>query len=85
MLNAYLSKLETPPLKGVAFGSVFAPTNPAEDAQLFNLKENPHEFIAEHHNTEVTALIGITPEAKQTNLAKDPQPPPNSTKCAPSC
>ena len=43
------------------------------ETQLFNLKENPHEFIAEHHDPEVAALIGITPEAKQTNLAKDPQ------------
>jgi hypothetical protein len=43
------------------------------ETQLFNLRENPHEFIAEHHDPKVTALTGITPESKQTNLAKDPQ------------
>jgi arylsulfatase A-like enzyme len=42
------------------------------ETQLFNLKENPHEFIAEHHDTKVVALTRVTPEAKQTNLAKDP-------------
>jgi choline-sulfatase len=43
------------------------------ETQLFNLAENPHELIAEHHAPEVTALTGITPDAKHANLAKDPQ------------
>jgi arylsulfatase A-like enzyme len=44
----------------------------ARSTQLFNLKENPHEFIAEHHDPEIAKLAGIQPTAKQTNLAKDP-------------
>lgn len=40
--------------------------------QLFNLKENPYEFIAEHHDPKVTALSGIHPETQQANLAQDP-------------
>jgi arylsulfatase A-like enzyme len=41
--------------------------------QLFNLKDNPHEFLAEHHNPAVTSLSGIRPAANQTNLAADSQ------------
>lgn len=41
--------------------------------QLFNLKENPHELLAEHHDPKVIALTGITPAKHQTNLASDPQ------------
>lgn len=41
--------------------------------QLFNLKENPNEFIKEHHDPKVIALTGITPEANQLNLADDPK------------
>jgi hypothetical protein len=37
--------------------------------QLFNLAENPNEFISEHHNPQVIALTGITPQSHQTNLA----------------
>jgi arylsulfatase A-like enzyme len=43
------------------------------ETQLFNLKDNPHEFIAEHHDAKVSGLTGSKPEPKQTNLAKDPQ------------
>ena len=43
------------------------------ETQLFNLKDNPDEFLAEHHNSKVTALTGVLPTAKQTNLANDPQ------------
>ena len=43
------------------------------ETQLFNLDENPHEFIAEHHNPEVSALTGVPPAAGQTNLAGDPR------------
>jgi arylsulfatase A-like enzyme len=45
----------------------------ARETQLFNLKENPHEFIAEHHNPQVAAHSGISPAKHQTNLANDPQ------------
>lgn len=41
--------------------------------QLFNLKENPHEFIAEHHDPKVTTFTRETPTKNQTNLANDPQ------------
>ena len=41
--------------------------------QLFNLKENPHEFMKEHHDPEVIAITGVKPKKNQTNLAKDPK------------
>ncbi len=43
------------------------------ETQLFNLKENPHEFIEEHHDPKVTGLTRETPTKNQTNLANDPQ------------
>ncbi len=41
--------------------------------QLFNLAENPHEFLIEHHAPQVTALTGVVPEPHQVNLADDPR------------
>ncbi len=41
--------------------------------QLFNLKENPNEFLKEHQAPEVVALTGNKPEAHQVNLADDPR------------
>ena len=41
--------------------------------QLFNLKENPHEFIKEHHDPKVVALTGIKPTQNQLNLADNPK------------
>ncbi|HPZ82278.1 MAG TPA: sulfatase-like hydrolase/transferase [Thermogutta sp.] len=41
--------------------------------QLFNLAENPHEFLIEHHNPNVTALTGVVPEPHQVSLADDPR------------
>lgn len=41
--------------------------------QLFNLAENPHEFVAEHHDPQVTRLTGIKPTQEQVNLAGDPR------------
>jgi choline-sulfatase len=43
------------------------------ETQLFNLKENPHELVAEHHDPKVTALTGESPKNHQVNLASDPQ------------
>lgn len=43
------------------------------ETQLFNLKENPNEFLTEHHDAKVTALTGATPAKHQVNLATDPQ------------
>ncbi len=41
--------------------------------QLFNLAENPYEFIEQHHDAKVMALTGHTPEQHQRNLAGDPR------------
>ena len=41
--------------------------------QLFDLNDNPHEFLAQHHEPAVVALTGHTPRARQTNLADDPR------------
>lgn len=41
--------------------------------QLFNLAENPDEFLIEHHSDDVVALTGHTPRPNQINLAESPQ------------
>lgn len=43
------------------------------ETQLFNLAENPHEYLEQHHAADVSALLGATPGARQTNLADHPQ------------
>ncbi|MCA9159079.1 MAG: sulfatase-like hydrolase/transferase [Planctomycetales bacterium] len=43
------------------------------EKQLFNLAENPNEFLGQHHAPSVIALTGVTPEAEQVNLAGDPR------------
>ncbi len=43
------------------------------EKQLFNLAENPDEFLKEHHDPKVIALTGVTPTPNQTNLASDPR------------
>ncbi len=43
------------------------------ETQLFNLKDNPEEFLAEHHDPKVTALTGAKPTKEQVNLASDPR------------
>ena len=43
------------------------------ETQLFNLKDNPEEFLAEHHDPKVMALTGAKPAKEQTNLASDPK------------
>ena len=40
--------------------------------QLFNLKENPHEYIVEHHDNEVKARSNASPKPGHRNLASDP-------------
>jgi len=40
--------------------------------QLFNLADNPEEFLIEHQAPKVTALTGVTPARHQVNLAGDP-------------
>ncbi len=44
-----------------------------ERTQLFNLKENPLEYVAEHQAREVTDLTGVVPEKQQTDLSADPK------------
>ncbi len=44
-----------------------------QETQLFNLAENPHEYLPQHHSKEVQAVTGVSPEKHQTNLADDPQ------------
>ena len=43
------------------------------ETQLFNLRENPHEFLSEHRAPAVTRLMNGTPKAFQQNLAHDPR------------
>jgi len=43
------------------------------ETQLFNLRDNPHEFLAEHHDPAVIALTGVKPAEHQVNLANDPR------------
>ena len=43
------------------------------EAQLFNLKDNRDELLAEHRAPEVIALTGATPAPHQVNLASDPK------------
>ena len=42
------------------------------ETQLFNLAENPDEFLSKHHTDNVRSLTKFQPTAKQTNLADDP-------------
>ncbi len=43
------------------------------ETQLFNLAENPHEFLEQHHADDVTTLTGTRPTSSQVNLADDPR------------
>ena len=40
--------------------------------QLFNLQDNPAEFLAEHHAAAVAAALPAAPRPEQKNLADDP-------------
>ena len=41
--------------------------------QLFNLKENPREYLAEHHVAKTQHYSGAQPTPEQRNLASDPR------------
>lgn len=43
------------------------------ETQLFNLAENPEEFLKEHRDPDVIALTGFKPKPHQVNLADDPR------------
>ena len=59
--------------KETEINSVRGHQDGVKHAQLFNLKENPHEFIREHHDPKVAAMTGVKPTKNQLNLAKDPK------------
>ncbi|RMF43903.1 MAG: sulfatase [Planctomycetota bacterium] len=42
------------------------------ETQLFNLHENPYEFLPEHHDEKVIGLTGYRPGPHQVDLAEDP-------------
>lgn len=42
------------------------------ETQLFNLAQNPNEFLPEHRQEDVRNLSGAQPDAAQTDLAEDP-------------
>ena len=42
------------------------------ETQLFNLAENPDEFLTEHHDPAVASLTGVKPAPNQRDLAEDP-------------
>lgn len=42
------------------------------ETQLFNLAENPHELLEQHHDPQVISLTGQSPQKQQRNLAADP-------------
>jgi arylsulfatase A-like enzyme len=43
------------------------------ETQLFNLRENPKEFLVEHHAADIAALLKHKPAANQINLADVPE------------
>lgn len=43
------------------------------ETQLFNLADNPHEFLSQHHDPKVMQLSGAMPQPNQVNHANDPK------------
>ncbi|MDF7823879.1 sulfatase-like hydrolase/transferase [Pontiellaceae bacterium B12227] len=43
------------------------------ETQLFNLAENPNEFLKEHHDPAVVRATGVKPKPNQVNLADNPK------------
>ena len=43
-----------------------------QETQLFHLKENPDELLAEHHSDTLVRLTGHSPSPNQVNLANNP-------------
>lgn len=44
-----------------------------QETQLFNLSENPHEFLEEHSQPEAAEMLELAPATNQKNLAGDPK------------
>lgn len=51
----------------------YSPQSGIDETQLFNLAENPHELIAQHHDSRIVELTGYKPKHEETNLADDPK------------
>lgn len=43
-----------------------------QETQLFNLKDNPNEFLIQHQDRAVVAMTGVKPKRHQVNLAENP-------------
>jgi arylsulfatase A-like enzyme len=43
------------------------------ETQLFNLAQNPHEFLIQHQEAALKEQLGIAPTPEQVNLANDPK------------
>jgi choline-sulfatase len=56
--------------KLIQYGS---PRDGVRETQLFNLADNPHEYLQEHEDPKVAKLIGARPTKNQRNLAEDPR------------
>lgn len=50
-----------------------SPRDGVRETQLFNLADNPGEFLQEHHDPKVAELTGAKPTADQRDLAEDPR------------
>ncbi len=48
-----------------------SPKDGVKETQLFNLADNPDEFIQQHHASDVAKLAGTSPTKDQVNLAPD--------------
>ncbi len=44
-----------------------------QETQLFNLADNPNEFLEQHHDADLVRQVGTRPAAGQVNLANDPK------------
>jgi hypothetical protein len=43
------------------------------ETQMFNLNENPNEFLTGHHVEKLMQLLNITPTDQQIDLAERPE------------
>ena len=44
-----------------------------QETQLFNLEENPHEFLVEHQDAGLQRQLGVSPSPHHINLADQPE------------
>ena len=48
-----------------------SPKDGVQETQLFNLAENEHELLVQHHASGVREKVGTSPTIRQRNLAKE--------------